>query len=657
MGIFDFVHLRNGRKYLKDRNLPKALEAYEKVKYDSLELSEQVRVADLYYELGHIEKALTYLSGIIQSTRSDHAYERRAHILREINREEEAIEDLNEAIRINPDPYMYWYTRGLCYLDLNRYEEAIRDLKECVLREPANSVVSTYYELGVCYLDHGDYGNAEETFRKVLSFENQEIPIFSYRMAKSLMAQGKAEEAASYMRKAVDMQAEWEYISDRGEREVYFRTGFGSGAFRTFREEVERTCGFRKDLAGIYIKMEDYEAALEIIHLAMELFPDRSDLYMQRAILYRYTEQWELAEADLDMVAELDPDEPDVSFEKILIYRSRQQEDKALPMLEHLYEEDPDNPLICYWLAESYAKTGQYQRALDVNGHLLELEEDDPLNEMQRAAILSEMGQYGPAAATYSKAIEREDRADLRSKRSFAYYMESRYDEALMDLHYAAELDASVQGSSSYHHAMGHVLQEMRELEMAAASFGKAIELTPDYAVYYESRAKCLIDLKELEKAEQDCIRGYEKDPSYTDLLSMRGYVRYLMGDYETARDYAEAYSHLHPDSPSAHYNIGLACFRLEGEEDAALKAFNRALELDPGFASCYLYRAYLKYSRLELEETIEDLTNWSLYAYQDITLEERLKHLHELEGLDEDVLEGASRQIARLYETRMYLS
>ncbi|MFC9778499.1 tetratricopeptide repeat protein [Paenibacillus chitinolyticus] len=658
MKLFNGYYIKKGRQYIKEGNFAKALQYYEKVDYGKLDTAEKIRVAEVYHECGRTENALSLLGDIIGRVSSDQAHERRAYILQEIGREEEAMRDLDEAIRLNPEPYMYWYTRGIWRKDFQDYEAAAADLEECVKREPEDSVVSSYYELGMCYWRMEDYGRAEQTFRKVLSYPDRDIPIFHYRLGKTLENLGRLEEAAASMRKAVDQVIEWEYISDKGQRLVLTRTGYGAGAFRIFMEEAERTCGFRKDLAGLYAGLKRYGEALEEINRALETYPDNDDLYLQRVAVYRSSGRWEDAERELDVLEkERDVEERVLWMERVLLYRAQNRDSEAVPLLHKLYEQDSGNPIVCYWLADAYLDLGQTEKALEFNKRLLELEDDDPLNEQQRGLILEETGAYGQAASAYGRAIAMQDRADFRMKRSYAYFMDSRFDEALMDLHHAAELEPGISEGAGYHHAMGRVLEEMGHLDMAIASFTKAIDIQPEHAAYYESRAKCYLTLRELEKAELDCIVGYDKDASYTDLISLRGNVLYLKKEYAESRNLASQFSRLHPDSPSAFFNLGLVCFKLEGEEDAARNAFDQALALAPSYGACYIYKAYLDYGRLDFREAIENLANWSLFTFPELSLEERLEHLEELDGLNETVLEGAARRITELYQGHVYLS
>ncbi|GIP41206.1 hypothetical protein J31TS4_44860 [Paenibacillus sp. J31TS4] len=656
MKLFANYYTKKGRRLLTGRNLPEALKAYEKVAFAKLPERDQVNVAVIHHELGRSERALELLGEVLARCESDFGYERRAHILREQDREEEALDDLEQAIRLNPDPFMYWYTRGLALKDLGRYEEATRDLEECVKREPEDSVVSTYYELGMCYYHAEQYEEAERIFRKVLTYEDKEIPIFAYRLAKVLELLGKDEEAIVYLKRAIERHGLFEVLPDSGEREIYERTSYGPGAFRTFQTEVDRTAAFRRDLAVLLLNRGDSEEGLEVVNGALERYPEDEGLYLLRANLNRQLQRWEPCASDLDRALELGGRLTDVDYQRICLFRARQQEEKVLAFALERAAEYPEHPLYRYWIADSYYRQERNEEALEANKRLLELEDDDPLNEVQRGDILKELGMYRQAEESYSRAINMREEPDFRMKRSFAYFREERYDDALLDLRRAAELDPGLLRSGSYHHAMGHILDGMGQAELALTSFSDAIRHAPGYPVYYESRARSYLEQDRLEDAERDCLAGLQADPGYSDLLSLLGYIRYRQEDYLGSRSYAKQYADLYPDSPVGYYHVGLASYRL-GDQEGAEEAFDQALELAPGFGSCYLYKAYLAYDRLEFEEAIQHLANWNVCSFQELPLEERLQKLNELDGFDEEVLEGAEERIKEWYDGPVYLS
>ena len=67
----------------------------------------------------------------------------------EQGRRGEAIDELNEAIRLNPQFAEAYYNRGIAYYDLGQHERAIEDFDEAVRLNPQDA--EAYYNRGNAY--------------------------------------------------------------------------------------------------------------------------------------------------------------------------------------------------------------------------------------------------------------------------------------------------------------------------------------------------------------------------------------------------------------------------------------------------------------------------------------------------------------------------
>ena len=76
----------------------------------------------------------------------------------------EAIEDFDEAIRLNPQLATAYYTRGLAYGYLGQYQWAIENLDDAIRLDPRLAYV--YYARGVVYEAIGRAKEAEQDYTK-----------------------------------------------------------------------------------------------------------------------------------------------------------------------------------------------------------------------------------------------------------------------------------------------------------------------------------------------------------------------------------------------------------------------------------------------------------------------------------------------------------
>ncbi|WP_235439772.1 tetratricopeptide repeat protein [Paenibacillus sp. DMB20] len=213
--MVDRMWLKLGSRYRKKQDLEKALRYMTKGRKAIVSLNDQIDYAELLHHAGQSEEAIAYLGQVIEQKGAARAYERRAHILRDLDREEEAILDLNEAIAINSDHYLTWYTRGIAYKDLGKYDEAVRDLKESIRREDQDTVISTYYELGMTYYENGNPAEAVQCFRESIKIPERTIPMYYFMLARCLDMTDQVQEALTALLQGVELADRYEAEPDQ----------------------------------------------------------------------------------------------------------------------------------------------------------------------------------------------------------------------------------------------------------------------------------------------------------------------------------------------------------------------------------------------------------------------------------------------------------
>ncbi|HVV04309.1 MAG TPA: tetratricopeptide repeat protein [Puia sp.] len=87
----------------------------------------------------------------------------------QLQRNDEAIDDLTKAIDLRPDFFRAWQNRGLAWSGKRKYDKAIRDLHHAIGLRPNHP--STYRQLGNALLQVKDYDQAVEVFNKAIELE------------------------------------------------------------------------------------------------------------------------------------------------------------------------------------------------------------------------------------------------------------------------------------------------------------------------------------------------------------------------------------------------------------------------------------------------------------------------------------------------------
>ncbi len=562
-------------------------------------------VAVLYDEFDLAEEAIELLALVIAKTKAAYAHSVRANLLVQIDQDEEALYDLNEAVRLNPESSLYWYNRGLTHSYLGHYAEAIADFKETIKLEHDHSKFSTYYELARTYMKEGDYEEAVRIFQYLVDDSSQALPHYYMGLGLSLEEHGELEKAIISLEKGRELQLQLDAEKDQGLSAYIERANYNRRAFTNLR-------GFIRN---------------------------QFDFYLPLGRMYRQLELWTYAEAMIKNAITVNSELSEPYYEWARLYRSQGKEDEALRVLLTLNEQFPSSPVAIYWLADVYFRLEQFEEALHCNDKLLEIEDDDEANFTQRGKILESLLHYHEAAEAYTQAITLQDSGEVRMKRAFTYFKTDGYEEALEDLQQAIKLDQDLEDEAEYYTLLGQVYAAMGNWK-AAIMFSTAIRLNPNDTWLYAKLAEVYAAYHEVEEAEKTLIKaleiGHEQEEPYYELARF----------YRDQKNYTQVKQLLHDlhesfaPSPTSLFWLVEAHHRLEelaeaikvsdelialeaddelnfiqrgavlvdvGEYEAAIEAYTEAMQLKE-MADTYVKRSYASFCLEKFEDSLEDL-------------------------------------------------
>jgi len=644
------------KKLHRQEKLKQALVWYERWGTASMTEEEQIDYAGLLHDTGHSDQALVVLGNFLRNRENPQAYERRAHIYNELGQENQAIADLNAAIRLDPSPYLYWYTRAISYHDLGEYELAVRDFEEALNRRE-DSKASTYYELGNVHMKLGRFHDAERCYRQASNDPNRAIPHYYYRQAQALEKQGRHEEAIAVLHAGIRMLDQWEKLGDHGAATMKARTNYSHAAVASFIQGAKDEFGFRLYESKLLDQNGQQEEALAVIGQALLAYPNAPELQLRQAILHRSLGHYPEAESQLRKLGDDNPYWLPAAMELSSTYRMQGKLEEAIGTLLKARAHAPDNRVVQYWLADVYREAEQPEEAQALSRDLTEREPEDPLNWKQRAELAIDADLYGEADEAYTKALELEQSAEFYMRRSFARYMGDRYEEAMMDIQSAIALDDRLVQESRTSYALGELYVGMENWELADAAYTRALALEPDNPQIYDRRARSRFSAGKLAEALDDCNHGLQLDLNNARLTWLRGFIHFRLDDFDAALSDSLVYAQLVPDDPQGHYNLGVVYNQLDRHDDA-IASFTKTIEINPFEPQAYLERASLWYHHsFDRGRAAYDLAQWLLYAGGEKEENARFALLNDLRGFDDDMRERAKAYFLDSYGSSRYLS
>ena len=150
----------------------------------------------------------------------------------------------------------------------------------------------------------------------------------------------------------------------------------------------------------------------------------------------------------------------------------------------------------------------------------------------------------------------------------------------------------------------GNVLQELKRLDDALASYDKAINLEPYYAEAFNNRGATLQKLKRLDDALASYDKAIELDQGYAEAFFNRGNALQELKRIDDALVSYDKSIALKPDFVEALHNRGTALQELNRQEDA-LASYDKAIGLKPDYAEAFNNRGNALYELKRLDEAL----------------------------------------------------
>ncbi|MGA9032483.1 MAG: tetratricopeptide repeat protein, partial [Sulfuricaulis sp.] len=150
----------------------------------------------------------------------------------------------------------------------------------------------------------------------------------------------------------------------------------------------------------------------------------------------------------------------------------------------------------------------------------------------------------------------------------------------------------------------GNVLQDLKRLDEALASYDRAIALNPKSAETYFYRGRALEHLKRLDEALASYDRAIALMPDFAEAHFYRGSV---LGNLKRLDEALASYDRaivLNPNSAEAYNNRGNVLQDLK-RLDEALVSFDRAIALKPDAAEAYYNRGYVLQNQTRYDEAV----------------------------------------------------
>jgi superkiller protein 3 len=203
------------------------------------------------------------------------------------------------------------------------------------------------------------------------------------------------------------------------------------------------------------------------------------------------------------------------------------------------------------------------------------------LNERANAAF--EGGNYKEAEQIYREIIEREPNHD----RIYVFYNnlgnallnQGKREEAIENYRQALQINPDYAQAYYTYYNLGRALYEQGKREEAIENYRQALQINPDYAYAYNNLGIALSHQGKREEAIENYRQALQINPDLVETYNNLGNALRQQGKLQEAIDnYREAIQ-LNPDYAHTYVNLGVALME-EGQMQEAIENFRQALSL-----------------------------------------------------------------------------
>jgi len=264
--------------------------------------------------------------------------------------------------------------------------------------------------------------------------------------------------------------------------------------------------------------------SLSEISEAIKSNPQDADAYFLRGSALATARQYTQALKDLSRAAELDPKFAKAFSLRAYVYAEIANYTRSVEDATRAIEADSTLVEAFRLRGFSNSKLGEFKSAVDDLAKAIALREDNYFAYRDRGLALLRLGRIDEGKRDLQKEIEILNKRIENPENSLcsaSFYKERGSIRRVLDQYAEAENDLMLSKQIDPHNAetyyyLGQIYLRRNSYYDAVNAISHAIELIPEYALAYETRARACDGLKEFEKAAADRRR-------FSELSNSRG--------------------------------------------------------------------------------------------------------------------------------------
>jgi len=618
-----------------------------------------------YYDLGlaldavgRYEDALQAIEQTLESApESPSALGVKGRILRSLGRNKEAVELLQYVVKIDPAMDWAYADLGAALRDMEQYDAALGALRQALALNPRNVIaLATKGDALVAKGDalEGDAQQALSYYNEAIQALDQALalePSYTFALAvkgKALKNLGQYNEALRMMDSVLSLAPKHAWtLRVRGQ--ILKALDRREEAVQSLRQAIESdpTLSWAYiDLANVLIELNETGQAMEALDQALERTPDKVLFLRIKGMWLNELGRHDQALEPLNQALSFEPEDASLWLNKAKALYALNYPAEGLEAIERALQLTPNDLPALETKCQILLDQGSYDDALQVLDRALSLKPSDIAFLRSKGYTLLRLRREDEALETFKQILEKDNR-DSWALTAAASVSKTReeYDQAWGYLEKALSLLPDQAPERAWALGIkGNILCDFGAFHLAVEALDQATQLDPSDADGFFSKGWALENLgrDNVQAAWQADEEGLKKQPDsvwglkglantlrlmgrreeanarYTavlrqlqeqgelddDLLSLKGWCHYCLGQYdEAAQSFIETLS-LNPGLISTQFDLALVLMRSQSY-DLALKGYKQGLEMTANKHSLRR-RGLLYIARDDLREAVK---------------------------------------------------
>ncbi|MBA2812158.1 tetratricopeptide repeat protein [Streptomyces sp. KM273126] len=518
--------------------------------------------------------ALTVLltHGGLDTTARAWAYAYRGRHLYLVDRDDEAVTELDRAVTIDPGNARAWGYRGDAHCWLGNLDQAVSDLTTALELDPTYAWALA--ERGEAHRQAGRHGEAVADLTAALDLDPTLFWALTFR-GEAHRAAGRFDEAVNDFTAALDREPEF------------------AAEVLSYRAEAHQQAG-------------RYDESVADFTASLELDPTYAWALAQRGRSHRAADRYDEAVADFTAALQLKPDLAWALAERGAAHQQAGRHDQAVADLSAAAELDPPYAWALAHRGETHRLTGRFEEAIADFTAALVINPAYTWALAHRGETHREADRFDEAVADFTGALELDPSWDWAlASRGQAHREAGRLDEAVADLSAAMELDPVYDWALA---ERGEAHRQAGRFEEAVADFTAALTLDPAYTWALARRGEAHREADRFDEAVADFTGALALDPGLVWALATRGQTHRQAGRLDEALTDLTAALDRSPSYAWALRERGVV-HRQAGRLDEAVADLTAALDLNPSYAWALAERGEAHRQAGRCEEAVNDFT------------------------------------------------